>query len=149
MSEAICPTNKKECHQKECQNGVCQVTGYVNNLFRLSKLNEDLKPSKSEKLTAKQETPMDLKEVNHLLSIPLEEENVAKYGPKDDDTIARAYRHSKESGDVYCGFTAQKYITRFISKSKKANNNTDLIKAIDYLQRMMLMNQVKPEVIEK
>lgn len=77
------------------------------------------------------------------------QENVRKYGEKEDDTIARAYRHGKESGDVYCAFNAQKYITRFISKSKKANNNLDLAKVLDYINRMMEMNIEKSEVIEK
>jgi len=76
-------------------------------------------------------------------------ENIAKYGSKEDDTIARAYRKSKETGDVYCAFNAEKYITRFNSDSKKAKNSGDLRKAIDYLQRMIEKNEEKEEVIEK
>jgi len=77
------------------------------------------------------------------------QENINKYGEKEWDTISDAYRHSKDSGDVYCAFNARKYITRFISKSKKAHNNGDLRKAIDYLQRMIEMNTDKEEIIEK
>lgn len=86
---------------------------------------------------------------SNMHSLEQTQENVRKYGEKEDDTIARAYRHSKEAGDVYCAFNAQKYITRFISKSAKANNNVDLKKSIDYLERMILNNSDKKEVIEK
>lgn len=93
-------------------------------------------------------------ELKHSLSEPLlsasqEHENRVKYGSREDDTIARAYRHSKEGGDIYCSFTAQKYITRFLSPSRKGSNSMDLRKAIDYLQRMIDKNVAGEEVIEK
>lgn len=86
---------------------------------------------------------------NAIHSEQQEQENRRKYGQLDDDTIARAYRHSKQTGDVYCAFTAEKYITRFISNSAKSGNTLDLKKSIDYIRRIILMNEEKKEIIEK
>lgn len=67
--------------------------------------------------------------------------NEAKYGNKEDDTIARTFRESLVGGNFYCGKNAEKYIRRFLSNSHKANNITDLEKAKDYLQRMIDYNK--------
>lgn len=77
------------------------------------------------------------------------EENVAKYGEKDFDVVSEAYRLGKHEGDVYCGHNAWKYIKRYMGNNKKARNKGDLIKALDYLQRMLENSIEKEEVIEK
>jgi hypothetical protein len=77
--------------------------------------------------------------------------NAAKYGKRDDDVIARIYRESEVGGNYFCKGNIEKYITRFCKEgSPKAGNLTDLIKAKDFLNRMIEMNQgkAKPEVIE-
>ena len=110
-----------------------------------------MKKSPAKKKPIKQLTIDQSKLEDSIKKSPIDQrlENIAKYGSKEDDTIARAYRKSKEAGDVYCAFNAEKYITRFNSDSKKAKNSGDIRKAIDYLQRMIEMNEDKPEIIEK
>lgn len=69
------------------------------------------------------------------------EKNKQKYGNKEDDVISRAYREDKRIGDIWCAKNVEKYLRRFISKSEKSNNRMDLLKAQDYLQRMLVQNQ--------
>lgn len=69
------------------------------------------------------------------------EKNKQKYGNKEDDVISRAYREDKRIGDIWCAKNVEKYLRRFISKSEKSNNRMDLLKAQDYLQRMLEQNQ--------
>jgi hypothetical protein len=71
----------------------------------------------------------------------LRKKNIAKYGDKDDDVIARAYRDNFEHGNVWCLTNAMKYCRRFLSKSEKGNNLIDLIKAHDYLTRALEENE--------
>lgn len=82
-----------------------------------------------------------------------EQRNIAKYGDKTDDTIARTYRENAKFGDVYCAKNAEKYLRRFVSNSEKGNNITDLRKAVDYVNRMIEFHESQPkqnttEVIE-
>lgn len=67
--------------------------------------------------------------------------NVAKYGEKNDDVIARAYREDKRIGDIWCAKNAEKYLRRFIGKSPKSNNFMDLLKVQDYVNRMVEANR--------
>lgn len=67
--------------------------------------------------------------------------NEEKYGQKNDDVISRAYREDKRVGDIWCSKNAEKYLRRFISSSDKSNNMTDLLKAKDYIDRMVEANQ--------
>lgn len=69
------------------------------------------------------------------------EKNKQKYGNKEDDVISSAYREDKRIGDIWCAKNVEKYLRRFISKSEKSNNRMDLLKAQDYLQRMLEQNQ--------
>lgn len=83
----------------------------------------------------------------------LENSNRSKYGPKEDDQIARNYRDNKRDGDVWCVENIKRYLGRFIRVgSSKADNLTDLMKARDYLDRMIEENEkrLKPkeEIIE-
>lgn len=81
----------------------------------------------------------------------LEESNRSKYGPKEFDQISNNYRISKERGDTWCSENVKRYLDRFTRPgSSKANNLTDLLKARDYLDRMIENNQdANPkEVIE-
>lgn len=81
----------------------------------------------------------------------LEESNRSKYGPKEFDQISTNYRISKERGDIWCSENVKRYLDRFTRPgSSKANNLTDLLKARDYLNRMIENNQdANPkEVIE-
>ena len=67
--------------------------------------------------------------------------NIEKYGDKDDDVISRAYREDKIIGDVWCLKNVEKYMRRFISKSAKSNNLADLKKAQDYINRAVEANE--------
>lgn len=81
----------------------------------------------------------------------LKETNAAKYGEPSDDVIAQQYKESRIGGNYFCKGNIEKYIRRFCKEgSPKADNVTDLIKARDFLDRMIAANQdrVKPEVIE-
>lgn len=81
----------------------------------------------------------------------LEASNRSKYGPKEFDQISGNYRISKERGDIWCSENVKRYLDRFTRPgSSKANNLTDLLKARDYLDRMIEQNQdANPkEVIE-
>lgn len=81
-----------------------------------------------------------------------EEINAAKYGSKQDDVIAQQYKESQIGGNYFCKGNIEKYIRRFCKEgSPKAGNVKDLLKAQDFLNRMIEMNQdkVKDEVIEK
>lgn len=81
----------------------------------------------------------------------LEKSNRSKYGQKEDDLIARTYRDNKRDGDVWCVLNIQRYLTRFVRQgSSKANNLTDLLKARDYLDRMIEYNQFNEnkEIVE-
>lgn len=80
--------------------------------------------------------------------------NIDKYGDKEDDVISRAYRESKQIGDVWCAKNAEKYLRRFIGSSHKSNNLADLRKAKDYIDRMLEQNEmlgqsIDEEIIEK
>jgi hypothetical protein len=83
----------------------------------------------------------------------LEKSNRTKYGPKEFDQISENYRISKERGDAWCSENVKRYLNRFTRpNSTKANNLTDLIKAKDYLERMIEANELltnnTEEVIE-
>ena len=72
----------------------------------------------------------------------LEQSNRSKYGPKEFDQISTNYRISKERGDIWCSENVKRYLDRFTRPgSSKTNNLTDLLKAKDYLERMIEMNQ--------
>lgn len=84
----------------------------------------------------------------------LEESNRSKYGDKDFDIISQCYRVSKEQGDVWCIGNIFRYLDRFKRpNSSKGNNLTDLIKARDYMERLIEKNiellDVKEEIIER
>ena len=82
----------------------------------------------------------------------LEKSNRSKYGEKEFDQISQAYRVSKEKGDIWCSENVKRYLDRFTRPgSSKANNLVDLMKARDYLDRMIEKNQDgnKEEVIEQ
>ena len=72
----------------------------------------------------------------------LEKSNRSKYGPKEFDQISLNYKISKERGDIWCSENIKRYLDRFTRPgSSKSNNLTDLMKAKDYLQRMIDANQ--------
>lgn len=72
----------------------------------------------------------------------LEKSNRSKYGEKDKDVISLMYDLSKEQGDAYCYGNIMKYVGRFTRpKSSKSNNKIDLLKAKDYLERMIEINE--------
>lgn len=84
----------------------------------------------------------------------LEASNRSKYGEKENDMISRMYRRSKLQGDTYCSGHVERYIDRFIRpESSKGNNMIDLIKAKDYLERMIEANETininNKEIIEQ
>lgn len=84
----------------------------------------------------------------------LEKSNRAKYGDKEFDLISQNYRISKQHGDVWCANNVVRYLDRFKRPdSTKADNMIDLLKARDYLDRMIEENQkvliVETEKIEK
>lgn len=73
----------------------------------------------------------------------LEQSNRSKYGAKEHDQISMNYRISKERGDIWCAENVKRYLDRFTRPgSIKGNNLTDLLKAQDYLQRMIEQNQM-------
>lgn len=81
----------------------------------------------------------------------LEKSNRSKYGQKEFDQISSNYRISKERGDIWCVENVKRYLDRFSRKgSSKANNLTDLLKAKDYLERMIEQNKYSnnKEIIE-
>lgn len=68
----------------------------------------------------------------------LEESNRSKYGAKEFDLISEQYRNSEHDGHVWAGTNAVKYINRYKREgSSKAGNLSDLLKARDYLGRMI------------
>lgn len=72
----------------------------------------------------------------------LENSNRAKYGEKEFDLISQNYRKSKEIGDTWCSSNVIRYLDRYTRPgSTKAGNHTDLLKAFDYLQRMIDKSQ--------
>lgn len=79
------------------------------------------------------------------------QKNRDKYGEKQFDVISESYRVGKKEGDIYCGFNAMKYIKRYVGKNYKSENKGDLVKAIDYLTRMLEMatDQENKEIIDK
>lgn len=78
----------------------------------------------------------------------LENSNRSKYGEKEFDLISQHYRVSKEQGDVWCSGNVIRYLDRFKRpNSSKSNNMVDLLKARDYLERMIEENQNHLEVI--
>lgn len=83
----------------------------------------------------------------------LEASNRAKYGEKQFDQISENYRISKGIGDRWCSENVKRYLNRFTRPgSSKAENPIDLVKARDYLNRMIEQNPLdeqKREVIEK
>lgn len=82
----------------------------------------------------------------------LERSNRSKYGAKEFDQISNNYRISKERGDIWCVENVKRYLDRFSRPgSSKGNNLTDLMKAKDYLERMIEENinkSKKSETIE-
>lgn len=80
----------------------------------------------------------------------LEKSNRSKYGEKEFDQISQNYRVSKEKGDIWCSENVKRYLDRFTRPgSSKANNLIDLLKAKDYLERMIEANEVSDKVIIK
>ncbi len=75
--------------------------------------------------------------------------NIAKYGDKNDDVIARSYREGKGIGDIWCAKNAEKYLRRFLGTSEKANNFVDLLKVKNYVDRMIEYNKKHPSVNKK
>lgn len=74
--------------------------------------------------------------------ITLEQSNRSKYGPINDDLIARTYRDNKRDGDVWCAQNVNRYLGRFMREgSSKGLNYTDLLKSRDYLNRMIDANK--------
>jgi len=68
----------------------------------------------------------------------LEQSNRAKYGDKENDIIAQAFQMHEPYGNFWCVFNAKKYIERFIRPgSTKGGNITDIVKARDYLDRLI------------
>ena len=81
----------------------------------------------------------------------LEESNRAKYGDKEYDQISQNYRKGKKNGDIWCSENVIRYLSRYTRPgSTKAENPTDLLKARDYLNRMIEANADvdKKEIIE-
>jgi hypothetical protein len=83
----------------------------------------------------------------------LEESNRSKYGDKEFDQISLNYRKSVEFGDIWASENVKRYLDRFTRPgSSKAGNFTDLLKARDYLNRMIehheKINENKSENIE-
>ncbi len=84
----------------------------------------------------------------------LEKSNRSKYGEKEFDQISQNYRISKKTGDIWCAENVKRYLGRFTRDgSQKANNLIDLLKARDYLDRMIENNEKQginqKETIEK
>lgn len=77
------------------------------------------------------------------------EQNAKKYGEKGNDVIAAAYQQGTKAGHDFCRFTAIKYLTRFGSDSEKANNVDDLHKAVDFINRMIEVEDKEKETIAK
>jgi len=68
----------------------------------------------------------------------LEKSNRSKYGEKEFDQISENYRVSIEHGHHWCAENAKRYLNRFTRPgSSKMGNYTDLLKAKDYLGRMI------------
>lgn len=68
----------------------------------------------------------------------LEKSNRSKYGEKEFDQISLNYRKSTWYGDIWASENVKRYLDRFTRPgSSKANNLTDLLKAKDYLERMI------------
>lgn len=66
----------------------------------------------------------------------LEESNRSKYGDKSADLIAHNYSVAERDGDLWCLMNARRYIGRYLKEgSSKVNNTTDLMKALDYVER--------------
>ena len=71
----------------------------------------------------------------------LDKSNRSKYGAKEHDQISGNYRISKQRGDMWCAENIKRYLDRFTRPgSSKAENLTDLLKARDYLDRMIEAN---------
>lgn len=71
----------------------------------------------------------------------LEQENRSKYGQRADDLIARTYRDNHDAGNDWCYLNVTKYLGRYCRKgSAKAGIYENLIKAKDYLDRMIEAN---------
>ena len=68
----------------------------------------------------------------------LEKSNRAKYGEKDFDQISLNYKKGTHFGDIWASENVKRYLDRFTRPgSTKASNLTDLLKAKDYLERMI------------
>jgi hypothetical protein len=68
----------------------------------------------------------------------LEQSNRSKYGSKQEDVIAHCYSLGDRDGDLWCLMNVRKYVERYSREgSSKANNITDLEKAMDYLKRVV------------
>lgn len=68
----------------------------------------------------------------------LEASNRSKYGEKEFDQISLNYKKGTGFGDIWCSENVKRYLDRFTRPgSTKANNKTDLLKARDYLDRMI------------
>lgn len=88
------------------------------------------------------------------LFVEQEKRNREKYGPIDDDFIARTFRDDAMTGHIWCAQNIKKYLTRFTSKSSKSLNLIDLLKCADYLNRMIQVAQKdasmnREEVVDK
>ena len=93
------------------------------------------------------------KEPTKIVGSELEKSNRSKYGPTSDDLIARTYRDNHRDGDLWCEGNVKRYLGRFTRLgSSKAGNYNDLVKAADYLNRMIAANKhlkgVSKEIIE-
>lgn len=74
----------------------------------------------------------------HNVQKDLEASNRSKYGEKEFDQISENYRVSLEHGHHWCAENAKRYLNRFTRPgSSKGGNYTDLLKAKDYLERMI------------
>lgn len=80
----------------------------------------------------------------------LENSNRSKYGDKENDQISQNYLISKERGDIWCSENVKRYLSRYTRPgSSKNGNHTDLLKARDYLQRMIEVSEINEiEVVE-
>jgi hypothetical protein len=71
----------------------------------------------------------------------LDDSDRKKYGDKEFDQISQCYKVSKEKGDIWCSENIKRYLDRFTRPSStKQNILTDLIKARNYLDRMITEN---------
>ena len=90
--------------------------------------------------------------MNKSTAMPEEQEKVnrSKYGPKEDDVIARTYRDNHRDGDMWCSKNVEKYLFRYTREgSSKKGIYENLLKAKDYLDRMIEANKPIVEIHKK